>query len=92
MVFTDNTHLVATTLDELHEFAQKIGLKRSWFQAKKDHPHYDLMGSKKDLAIKKGAELIHPFELVKKFHNNELEMLDGYKYPSGTFNKKGGII
>ena len=25
-------HLVADTVDELHMFAQSIGLKRSWFQ------------------------------------------------------------
>lgn len=37
-------HLTADTLDELHAFAAKIGLKRSWFQVSKSGiPHYDLM-------------------------------------------------
>jgi len=41
MVYTDGKHLVADNINELHRFAQSIGLKRKWFQ---DHriPHYDL--------------------------------------------------
>jgi len=40
-------HMVATeSEEELHEFAQKIGLKREWFQQPKKplmrHAHYDL--------------------------------------------------
>ncbi len=27
-------HLVADTLPELHAFAQKLGLRQAWFQAK----------------------------------------------------------
>jgi len=38
-------HLVADTLDELHAAAQRLGLKRAWFQGG-NMPHYDLMGSK----------------------------------------------
>lgn len=55
MIYTDGVHLVADSLDELHNFADKIGMKRSWFQYSKKHPHYDLLGSKKALAIKEGA-------------------------------------
>jgi hypothetical protein len=42
--------------DELHDFAQKIGLKRSWFQDKKQFPHYDLVATKRILAIRCGAK------------------------------------
>ena len=42
MIYTDRSHLVADTLQELHEFAEKVGLKRKWFQDHKDHPHYDI--------------------------------------------------
>ena len=42
MVYTDGVHLVADTEEELHKFAQKIGLKRSWYQDKSHYPHYDL--------------------------------------------------
>jgi hypothetical protein len=48
-------HLWADTTDELHEFAEKIGLKRNWFQDKKRFPHYDLRESKRKIALKNGA-------------------------------------
>lgn len=42
-IFTDGVHLVSdTSVDELHEFAQGIGLKREWFQDKLREPHYDM--------------------------------------------------
>ncbi len=47
-------HMFADTLDELHAMADKIGLKRSWFQDKRT-PHYDLSKSKRALAVKHGA-------------------------------------
>lgn len=40
MIYTDGTHLVADYLQELHEFAQSVGLKRKWFQER--HEHYDI--------------------------------------------------
>jgi hypothetical protein len=64
MVVTDNIHLMASTLDELYEFAKRIGLRREWFQDKLNHPHYDLLGSKKGLAFENGAKLITPKEMV----------------------------
>ena len=58
MTFTDGIHLTADSLDELHEFASKIGLKRSWFQNHL-HPHYyNLPGSKLNDAIIAGAQMI----------------------------------
>jgi hypothetical protein len=49
-------HLISDDLDELHEFAQKIGMKRSWFQNDNQSlPHYDLTGNKRRQAIKNGA-------------------------------------
>lgn len=48
-------HLTADTLDELHLFAEKLGLKREWYQ---DHPlvkHYDLTVKKRALALQLGA-------------------------------------
>ncbi len=41
MVCTDGRHLVAGTIEELHEFARRIGLRKRWFQDHR-HPHYDL--------------------------------------------------
>jgi hypothetical protein len=42
-------------LQELHEVALAIGLKRSYFQNRKGFPHYDLVPSKRKLAIERGA-------------------------------------
>lgn len=50
------SHLMADTDDELHEFAARIGLKRSWHQ-KSGTPisHYDVTDSKRDEALRLGA-------------------------------------
>ena len=43
MIAYDGVHLVATTLKELHAYANVIGLKRCWFEGlRKGHPHYDV--------------------------------------------------
>ncbi len=49
-------HVMADELDQLHAMADKIGLKRSWFQNKRGStPHYDLAPSKRALAVANGA-------------------------------------
>jgi len=42
MIYTDGIHLVADSLDELHNFCQEQGIKRAWFEKRKTHPHYDI--------------------------------------------------
>lgn len=56
--WTGGGHMQADTLDELHAFAARIGLRREWFQDRPDRPersHYDLTASKRDQAIYAGA-------------------------------------
>jgi len=48
-------HLVADTLDELHDFAKLLGLKRSWYQQSASYPHYDITVSIRQKAIQLGA-------------------------------------
>ncbi len=50
-------HLTADTPDELHEFAEKLGLKRAWYQERPQAwlCHYDVTASKREQAIKLGA-------------------------------------
>lgn len=48
-------HMWADTEEELHKMADKIGLKRSWFQNRERFPHYDLVPSKRRLALINGA-------------------------------------
>lgn len=47
-------HMMADTLDELHEFAAKLGMKREWFQDG-SAPHYDVNLTRRVLAVKLGA-------------------------------------
>jgi hypothetical protein len=63
------SHLTADTKAELHEFAEALGLQRSWFQTCKRsagcrpaercvHWHYDVTDSKRDEALAAGAQSI----------------------------------
>lgn len=68
------SHLTADTQDELHEFAERLGLKRAWFQdpcvngkpvalpgtLHAEMWHYDVTASKRALAIRLGATAV-PF-------------------------------
>jgi hypothetical protein len=48
-------HLMADSLDELHRFAQLLGLRRAWFQDKASYPHYDISESVRLRALRLGA-------------------------------------
>lgn len=48
-------HMYADTLDELHSFAKRIGMKRAWFQDKASLPHYDLTAKRREAAVRLGA-------------------------------------
>jgi hypothetical protein len=48
-------HLVADSLDELHIFARKLGLRPSWFQVNASYPHYDITESLRQRALSLGA-------------------------------------
>src|SRR5689334_28958 len=54
-------------LEELHTFAAQLGLKRSWFQPSRSgrFPHYDLVPSKRALALQLGAAAVDPIELIR---------------------------
>lgn len=56
--FKYGCHLYADTLEELHEFARRLGLKRSWFQTREATglDHYDLVVGKRRRAIQLGAQ------------------------------------
>jgi hypothetical protein len=50
------SHMVADTLNELHDMADKLGIARRYFQDKKGRPHYDICKSSKSKAITLGAK------------------------------------
>lgn len=43
MIYTDDIHVVADTLDELHTWAKAWGISKSFYEGvRKGHPHYDI--------------------------------------------------
>ena len=57
-------HMYADTLEELHAMADRIGMRRSWFQ---NHPflqHYDLVPAKRELAVRYGAVEHDKYDMV----------------------------
>lgn len=73
--YTQSAHLLADTDDELHAFAARLGLKRSWFQQSPpaSHPHYDLAPRRHAAALGLGAELVDRVrlvEIVRRRRNN----------------------
>ena len=53
----DSCHMFTDALDleELHLFAETIGMKRQWFQPHRVAPHYDLVPSRRAHAVSLGA-------------------------------------
>lgn len=51
-------HLMADSLEELHEFAARLGLKRAYFQNHSRLPHYALTVGNHYKALKMGAVLV----------------------------------
>lgn len=65
-------HMTADSLEELHAMATKLGMRRAWFQNKPRHPHYDLVASKRRMALAYGAkELTLEQEVARVTAENE---------------------
>jgi len=58
-----SAHLVADSIEELHDFARRLELFRSWFQ-NRPMPHYDVTEGMRWKAIRQGAIAITHRELV----------------------------
>lgn len=54
-------------MEELHAFAAKIGMKRSWFQDHKIMPHYDLTPARRAAAVRAGAVEMRGTEMLKRY-------------------------
>jgi hypothetical protein len=63
--------MVADSEEELHAFAESLGLKREWFQNHGRIPHYDVTDTKRAEAITAGALPISSKELVRMFRKKE---------------------
>ncbi len=70
-------HMWADTEAELHAFAERLGLRRAWFQEppKARWKHYDICRSKRALAVKLGAvetDIYGPSEFLARQSGNGL--------------------
>jgi hypothetical protein len=59
-------HMMADSLDELHEMASAIGMKREWFQDGR-YPHYDVSKSRRAVAVELGAVEVSSRDLIRMF-------------------------
>lgn len=64
-------HMFADTVEELNEFANKLGLKRSWFQPHQPLPHYDLTANKRKLAVRLGAVQVDREFVILRMRGNK---------------------
>jgi hypothetical protein len=60
-------HMVATTVNELHEFAASIGISKSSYHNGSKRPHYDITEEQRESAIKAGAVEVTSRDIVKMF-------------------------
>jgi len=59
-------HLYGDSLEELHAFAGRIQLRRSWFQNHARLPHYDLTAARRERAVRAGAVEVTSREMVER--------------------------
>lgn len=57
-------HLVADSIDELHLFAERIGMRKEWFQHAASYPHYDITLERRCLALELGALIGSRVEII----------------------------
>jgi hypothetical protein len=58
-------------LEELHRFAESIGLRRAWFQNHRVVPHYDLTPSKRAAAVRLGAIETTGIDAMRRWKERE---------------------
>lgn len=68
-------HLVADTLPELHDFAQRLGLRRAWFQERASYPHYDVTTAVRARALEMGALRADRVQLMSCCRNLKAELI-----------------
>lgn len=67
-------HMYADTLEELHAFAIKVGLRRAWFQDSKTLQHYDLTPGRRAIAVRLGAIEHDRRQSIEKWRELRREM------------------
>lgn len=70
-MFTDGS------LEELHAMAERLGMKRSWFQDHGDLKHYDLNARRRAAAVRAGAVECDKRKTVEVMRSNRARRLSG---------------
>lgn len=62
-------------LEELHAFAERLGLRRAWFQPKPQvyYCHYDLTPNKRAQAVRLGAVEVRRMEWARRWQKSKEE-------------------
>lgn len=60
-------HMIADTEEELHAFAERIGMQRAWFHRGRRLPHYDLTPQRYQMALAAGAETMTLRAFAERF-------------------------
>lgn len=73
-------HLTADSMAELHEFAERIGLRREWFQEDSVEPHYDLTPRRRRRALKEGAVFVPALQQARerRTRRRAIDAVDGF--------------
>lgn len=69
-------HLIADSIQELHEFAAKMGLPAYAFHRGARHPHYDVTGAQRLRALQFGAAAISARDAVRIGRKINVSSLD----------------
>lgn len=69
-------HMVADSLDELHQFAETLGLKRAWFQDQASLPHYDITVEARGIALIRGAVAADRRTLISRGRQLKFELIE----------------
>ena len=96
MLYTDGSHLVAESLQELYQYANKVGLNTEWidFMGRNLHPHFDICGHVKarvlqDENVKQIStkELVQLLKLNYRLPETEVELNEWEAHHKTTLNK-----
>lgn len=58
-------HMTADSLEELHAFAQRLGIHPGWFHRGARHPHYDIHEDERTHALALGAQQVDRRTIVR---------------------------
>lgn len=73
-------HMVADTTGELHDMAEKVGMKRSWYQSVARYPHYDVSLFRRKIVVAEGAIEVTTRELIEIQKKVRQKRLHGVEY------------